>query len=138
MNNSCARVITVVAAVIFGGGRVFICRRPRGKHLAGKWEFPGGKTEPGESPSQALVREIREELCLHIHVGRLLRTIEYDYPTFHLRMHCYLCEMAGGRLTLEEHEAALWVGADDLEKLDWLPADRELLPELRACLAHES
>lgn len=129
--------IDVVAAVIRVGNRVLATQRGYGE-WRGSWEFPGGKTEPGESPSQALVREIREELCLHIHVGRLLRTIEYDYPTFHLRMHCYLCEMAGGRLTLEEHEAALWVGADDLEKLDWLPADRELLPELRACLAHES
>ncbi|HIX19159.1 MAG TPA: (deoxy)nucleoside triphosphate pyrophosphohydrolase [Candidatus Akkermansia intestinigallinarum] len=131
------KTIDVVAAVIRVGNRVLATQRGYGE-WRGSWEFPGGKTEPGESPSQALVREIREELCLHIHVGRLLRTIEYDYPTFHLRMHCYLCEMAGGRLTLEEHEAALWVGADDLEKLDWLPADRELLPELRACLAHES
>lgn len=130
------KTIDVVAAVIRVGNRVLATQRGYGE-WRGSWEFPGGKTEPGESPSQALVREIREELCLHIHVGRLLRTIEYDYPTFHLRMHCYLCEMAGGRLTLEEHEAALWVGADDLEKLDWLPADRELLPELRACLAHE-
>lgn len=131
------KTIDVVAAVIRVGDRVLATQRGYGE-WRGSWEFPGGKTEPGESPSQALVREIREELCLHIHVGRLLRTIEYDYPTFHLRMHCYLCEMAGCRLTLEEHEAALWVGADDLEKLDWLPADRELLPELRACLAHES
>ncbi len=131
------KTIDVVAAVIRVGNRVLATQRGYGE-WRGSWEFPGGKTEPGESPSQALVREIREELCLHIHVGRLLRTIEYDYPTFHLRMHCYLCEMAGGRLTLEEHEAALWVGVDDLEKLDWLPADRELLPELRACLAHES
>lgn len=131
------KTIDVVAAVIRVGNRVLATQRGYGE-WRGSWEFPGGKTEPGESPSQALVREIREELCLHIHVDRLLRTIEYDYPTFHLRMHCYLCEMAGGRLTLEEHEAALWVGVDDLEKLDWLPADRELLPELRACLAHES
>ncbi len=131
------KTIDVVAAVIRVGNRVLATQRGYGE-WRGSWEFPGGKTEPGESPSQALVREIREELCLHIHVGRLLRTIEYDYPTFHLRMHCYLCEMAGGRLTLEEHEASLWVGVDDLEKLDWLPADRELLPELRACLAHES
>lgn len=131
------KTIDVVAAVIRVGNRVLATQRGYGE-WRGSWEFPGGKTEPGESPSQALVREIREELCLHIHVGRLLCTIEYDYPTFHLRMHCYLCEMAGGRLTLEEHEAALWVGADDLEKLNWLPADRELLPELRACLAHES
>lgn len=130
------KTVDVAAAVIRVGNRVLATQRGYGEWRGG-WEFPGGKTEPGESPQQALVREIREELCLHICVGRLLRTIEYDYPTFHLRMHCYLCEIAGGKLTLEEHEAALWVAADELETLDWLPADRELLPELRACLARE-
>ena len=90
--------------------------------------FPGGKTEPGECPEAALVREIREELSADISVDRFLTTVEWDYPEFHLRMHCYLCSLCGESLHLNEHEAACWLGAADLASVRWLPADLSLLP----------
>lgn len=114
--------IEVVAAVIADGGRIFATQRGYGE-FKDKWEFPGGKMEPGESPEEALVHEIREELDTEIEVGKLLTTVEYTYPAFHLTMHCYLCSVRSGSLTLKEHEAARWLDRDSLGSVDWLPAD---------------
>ncbi|NLD10358.1 (deoxy)nucleoside triphosphate pyrophosphohydrolase [Aminicella lysinilytica] len=114
--------IEVVAAIIIEDGRVFATQRGYGEFKDG-WEFPGGKIEPGETPVAALVREIEEELDTVIDVGRLLTTVDYDYPSFHLTMHCYLCKVVSGDLILKEHEAARWLAKDELMAVDWLPAD---------------
>jgi 8-oxo-dGTP diphosphatase len=124
----------VVAAVIIHGGKVFATQRGYGE-FKDKWEFPGGKVEPGETPEQALAREIREELDTEIEVGTLIDTIETDYPNFHLSMGCYFCTVKEGHLTLLEHEAAKWLDAEHLESVDWLPADRSLLPAIRSELS---
>lgn len=121
--------IEVVAAIIFNGGKIFATQRGYGE-CKDWWEFPGGKVEIGESPEQALRREIREELATKISVGKLLHTVEYDYPHFHLTMHCYLCKVESGNLTLLEHEAAKWLSLDNLQSVNWLPADREVLEYL--------
>ena len=124
------KTIEVVAAVIFDTqGRIFATQRGYGE-WKDWWEFPGGKIEPGESPQQALRREIREELDAVIEVGELLRTINYDYPTFHLTMHCFKCRLANGHLTLLEHEAAKWLTPSDLQSVRWLPADEEIIQDL--------
>jgi 8-oxo-dGTP diphosphatase len=121
--------IEVVAAVIFDAeGRIFATQRGYGD-WKDWWEFPGGKMEAGESPEQALRREIREELDAEIEVGGLLRTIDYDYPQFHLTMHCFRCALAGA-VTLREHEAARWLCPKDLQTVRWLPADEEFVKEL--------
>ena len=125
--------IEVVAAVIEDGGRIFATQRGYGE-FKDMWEFPGGKMEAGESREEALRREIREELDTEIAVGKLLCTVEYDYPSFHLTMHCYLCTVASGVLTLKEHESARWLSADGLESVDWLPADLQILPLIKECL----
>ena len=125
--------IHVAAAVIRSGRRVYATQRGSGPQKDG-WEFPGGKLEPGESSPQALVREIREELGAEIRVGELIRTVDYDYPDFHLRMDCFWAETAEGALTLKEHEAARWLGPEELEELPWLPPDRVLLPAVREAL----
>lgn len=92
------------------------------------WEFPGGKVEPGETPQQALVRELREELAIDVNVGEFVCTVEYDYPAFHLTMHCYFCTIAGGKAPeLLEHEAARWLSASELHSVNWLPADVEVV-----------
>ena len=127
------RKIEVVAAVLVRDGRVFATQRGYGE-FKDKWEFPGGKMEAGESREEALRREIREELDAEIAVGKLLCTVEYDYPAFHLTMHCYLCSVVSGTLVLKEHESARWLSADGLESVDWLPADIQVIPIIRKCL----
>ena len=119
--------IEVVAAVIRQGSRIFATQRGYGD-FKDWWEFPGGKMEPGESPQEALLREIREELDAEVEVGELLRTVEYDYPAFHLTLHCFWCTLAGETLRLNEHEAARWLSAAELGSVRWLPADEELMP----------
>lgn len=123
------KCIEVVAAVIREGNRVFATERGYGEYKDW-WEFPGGKVEAGETPQQALVREIREELSADITVGRLLKIVDWDYPTFHLHMHCFLCSLNGEALHLNEHEAARWLSNGELHSVRWLPADEQLLPLL--------
>ena len=127
------KTIRVVAAIIVENGRVFATQRGYGDFKDG-WECPGGKIEAGESPEQALVREIREELDTEIRVERLLRTVEWDYPTFHLSMDCFICKIESGDLHLREHEAARWLDLEHLNDVDWLPADLHLIPEIAKCL----
>ena len=121
--------INVVAAVIIRDGKVFATQRGYGE-FKDWWEFPGGKIEPGESPQQALVREIREELDATIEVGELLQTVEWDYPTFHLTLHCFWCELTCEALHLNEHEAASWLDREHLRSVKWLPADYGILDEI--------
>lgn len=123
------KTIRVVAAVIRDGARIFATARGYGEQKGG-WEFPGGKIEPGESPQEALRREIREELALEIAVGELIGTVEYDYPAFHLSMGCYWCSIVAGEPVLKEAEAARWLTKETLDSVPWLPADRELLPRI--------
>lgn len=127
------RTINVVAAVIMKDGKVFATQRGYGEFKDG-WEFPGGKVEAGESPEEALRREIREELEVEVNVGDLIDTIEYDYPAFHLSMKCYACTFAGGSPHLLEHEAARWLSADQLDSVAWLPADITLIPKIAELL----
>ena len=124
--------IEVVAAIIRKGDKIFATQRGYGE-WQDWWEFPGGKMEVGETPEEALVREIREELSAEISVGELLTTVEYDYPKFHLTMHCFLCTLVGEALHLNEHEAARWLTKDELDSVKWLPADEIVIEEVR-CL----
>ena len=121
--------IEVVAAVIRRGNEIFATQRGYGE-FKDWWEFPGGKMEAGETPVEALKREIREELDAAIEVGELIQTVEWDYPSFHLTMHCFWCELACEALHLNEHEAAAWLSADNLGSVKWLPADRDILVEI--------
>ena len=125
--------IEVAAAIIVRDHEVFATQRGYGE-WQGWWEFPGGKMEPGESPQNALKREIREELDAEIEVGNLLETVEWDYPNFHLTMHCYLCSFVSESLHLNEHDAAAWLTAATLESVKWLPADEVLLDKIRNIL----
>lgn len=127
------KTINVVAAVIMKDGKVFATQRGYGEFKDG-WEFPGGKVEAGESPEEALHREIREELEVEVNVGDLIDTIEYDYPAFHLSMKCYACTIAGGSPHLLEHEAARWLTAGQLDSVAWLPADIALIPKIAGLL----
>ena len=127
------KCIEVVAAVIRRGDRIFATQRGYGD-WKDWWEFPGGKMEPGETPQAALEREIREELDAEIRVGGLLKTVEWDYPAFHLTLHCYLCSLRTEALHLNEHEAARWLSADELASVRWLPADKQLLPLIEDAL----
>ena len=121
--------IEVVAAIIRRGNEIFATQRGYGEFK--DWsEFPGGKIEPGESPQQALVREISEELDATIEVGELLQTVEWDYPTFHLTLHCFWCELTCEALHLNEHEAASWLDREHLRSVKWLPADYGILDEI--------
>ena len=123
--------IEVVAAIIHDShSRIFATQRGYGDYKDW-WEFPGGKMEAGETPEEALRREIREELDTHIVVEHFVDTVEWDYPQFHLTMHCYLCHVESGHLELKEHEAAKWLNKDEFESVNWLPADRELLKKLK-------
>ncbi len=120
------KTINVVAAIIVKDGKVFATQRGYGEFKDG-WEFPGGKIEAGESPEDALKREIREELETEISVGQLLDTVEYDYPAFHLSMKCYMCGIVSGNLHLVEHESSRWLSKEQLGDVDWLPADAGLI-----------
>lgn len=120
------KTVNVVAAIIRDGDRVLATQRGYGEQKDG-WEFPGGKVEDGETPQEALKREIEEELKTEIEVGDYLTTIEHDYPSFHLSMKCYLCRIVEGRPVLVEHEAARWLGRDELDSVAWLPADMTII-----------
>ena len=127
------KTIEVVAAIIVDSGNVFATQRGYGEFKDG-WEFPGGKIEEGETPQEALVREIKEELDTEITVGKLLDTVEYDYPNFHLSMDCFICEVKTGDLVLKEHEASKWLTKETLNSVDWLPADLGLVEKIREYL----
>ena len=123
------KTIEVVAAVIRKDDKIFATQRGYGE-WKDWWEFPGGKMEPGETPEEALKREIHEELSTDISVDEFLCTVEYDYPKFHLVMHCYMCSLLTGSLHLNEHEAAKWLGREKLTSVKWLPADVEVIERL--------
>lgn len=127
------KTIRVVAAVIRKEDKIFSTARGYGE-FKGQWEFPGGKIEEGEKPQEALKREIREELEAEIEVYDLIDTIEYDYPTFHLSMDCFWCEVIAGELVLKEAEAAKWLSKDELDTVQWLPADITLIDKIREAL----
>ena len=123
------KTIKVVAAIIIKDGQVFATQRGYGE-FKGWWEFPGGKMEPGESPQEALKREICEELEAEVEVRELLETVEWDYPNFHLTMHCFICSLLSESLHLNEHEAATWLTHETLRSVKWLPADEILLDRI--------
>ena len=124
------KTINVVAAIIVKDNMIFATQRGYGDYK-GWWEFPGGKIEPGESNKVALAREIKEELDIEISVGDFLTTVEYDYPKFHLIMHCYVCALNGAEPILFEHDAAKWLGCDDIDSVKWLAADVEVIEAIR-------
>ncbi len=124
------KTIRVTAAVIHEDGRIFATQRGYGDYKDW-WEFPGGKIEPGESPEECIVREIREELSATVAVERKICTVEWDYPKFHLSMDCFLCRVAEGELRLLEHEAARWLSRDETDSVHWLPSDVEVLEKLK-------
>ena len=127
------KTVRVVAAVIMEKDRIYATQRGYGEFKDG-WEFPGGKIEPGERPEDAVVREIREELAAVVEPLRLITTVEYDYPSFHLSMDCFLARIRSGNLFLREAEDARWLSEAELESVDWLPADRSLLKKIRPYL----
>ena len=122
--------IEVVAAIIKRSNRIFATQRGYGE-WKDWWEFPGGKIEENEIPQDALKREIREELAADVEVGDMLTTVEYDYPKFHLSMQCYVCSLVSDKLSLLEHEAARWLSKEELDSVNWLPADLEVIPIIK-------
>jgi 8-oxo-dGTP diphosphatase len=122
--------VEVVAAIIEKEGKYFATQRGYGDFKDG-WEFPGGKVEPGEQPEQAIIREIKEELESTVSIIKFLCTVEHDYPKFHLIMHCYLCQLEEGNLHLVEHEAARWLLPEQIDSVDWLPADIKVVNALK-------
>ena len=124
------KTIEVVAAIIKKENTILATRRGYGEFI-NMWEFPGGKIEIGETREEALIREIKEELSINITIDTFVTTIDYDYPTFHLTMHCFLCTQSNGTLTLNEHNDAKWVHKPELNELDWLPADLAILDILK-------
>lgn len=131
------KTIEVAAAIIIKDGKIFATQRGYGQ-WQGWWEFPGGKIETGESPQEALRREIREELDAEIEVGRLLETVGWDYPDFHLTMYCFVCTLSSESMHLNEHKASAWLTRETLDSVKWLPADEGLLPLLAGlCLTHD-
>ena len=130
------KTVRVVAAVIRDGDRVFATQRGYGEYKDW-WEFPGGKIEAGELPQDALVREIREELDTEISVGDVITTVEYDYPDFHLSMDCFWASVISGNLLLREHEAARWISLNEMDEVDWLPADVIVTERIRQVLCND-
>ena len=128
------KTIEVVAAIIHDNGKILATQRGYGEFKDG-WEFPGGKMQPGETPEEAIIREIKEELRITIKPEKLLMTVEYDYPTFHLTMHCFFSVITAGTIGLVEHEAMAWLEESQLESVSWLPADIEVVRELQRHLA---
>lgn len=127
------KIVRVAAAVIINKDKVFATQRGYGEYKDG-WEFPGGKIEPGETPEEAIVREIREELEAEIEPVRLIDTVEYDYPGFHLSMDCFLCRLKSENIVLKEHEAARWLDKSSLYDVEWLPADLGLIENIKTLL----
>ena len=127
------KTVRVVAAIIIEKGKVFVTQRGYGEFKDG-WEFPGGKIEPGETPEEAVVREIKEELDTEVKAIELLDTVEYDYPKFHLSMDCFICKILSGDLVLKEHEAAKWLTRETLDSVEWLPADQGLIAQIEKWL----
>ena len=130
------KTVRVAAAIIIQDDKVFATQRGYGAFKDG-WEFPGGKIEDGETPREALVREIKEELDTEIEVTDFLETVEYDYPDFHLSMDCFFCTILSGELVLKEHEAARWLTAETLDSVEWLPADLGLVADIKKYLTDQ-
>jgi 8-oxo-dGTP diphosphatase len=124
------KTIEVVAAIILDGEKVLSTQRGYGEFKGG-WEFPGGKIETNETPENALLREIKEELDAEIQIGKLFHTVEYDYPNFHLTMHCFICKLISRDINLIEHEAVKWLRKNELDSVKWLPADIEVVEKLK-------
>ena len=124
------KTIEVVAAIVQDGGRIFATQRGYGEFKDG-WEFPGGKMENGETLQQALARELKEELDMEAEIGEMFETVEYDYPKLHLTMHCFLCQLVNKEYVLKEHEAAKWLLPEELDSVEWLPADLGLIERLK-------
>ena len=136
--NKTIRVVAAIITAINDKNEPIIFATERGYgDFKGGWEFPGGKIEEGETPEEALAREIREELDTEISVGRLIDTIEYDYPKFHLSMDCFFCNIIKGDLVLKEHEAARWLTKGELREVDWLPADITIIDEIEREMERE-
>lgn len=121
--------IKVVAAIMIENNKIFATQRGYGDFKDG-WEFPGGKIEKGETPEEALIREIKEELDTTINVNKKIDTVEYDYPNFHLSMDCFICNILEGDLVLKEHEASKWLSKEELYSVDWLPADQKIIEKI--------
>ena len=130
------KTVRVVAAIIIDDGKVFASQRGYGEFKDG-WEFPGGKIDAGETPEEALIREIKEELDTEIVVKELLDTVEYDYPKFHLSMDCFICKIKAGELVLKEHEASKWLTKETLDSVEWLPADQGLIEKIENYLRED-